>query len=142
VVSKIDITDPVEAVQLTNGFYGVEMNAWRWTAKNFSVVLKPPPGSERNLPKLALQLYLPPTETKSLGPITLHADVDGYPLAERTFSSPGAFIYSAAVPPDLLRLPLVTVNFHLDKAMTNLKSDTRELGAVVSGVGFESQLNP
>lgn len=142
VVSKIDITDPVEAVQLTNGFYGVEMNAWRWTAKNFSVVLKPPPGSERNLPKLALQLYIPPIETKSLGPITLHADVDGYPLAERTFSSPGAFIYSAAVPPDLLRLPLVTVNFHLDKAMTNLKSDTRELGAVVSGVGFESQLNP
>jgi hypothetical protein len=42
----------------------------------------------------------------------------------------------------MLRLPLVTVNFHLDKAMTNLKSDTRELGAVVSGVGFESELNP
>jgi hypothetical protein len=141
-VSAINISDPADSIQLLSGFYDVEMNAWRWAAKKFSVVLKPPAGAESNGARLVLKLYLPPSQTQLLGAITLRADVDGHPLDARTFSAPGAYTYSAAIPPADLQSQLVTANFYLDKAVTNLKTDPRELGTVVNAVGFEPQPNP
>ena len=52
------MADPAQAAQLLDGFYGIEGGKSRWTAKNFSVLLKAPPGSERNGAELALKLYL------------------------------------------------------------------------------------
>src|ERR1700730_13045266 len=40
--SMINVADPHFAVQLTKGFYDVESGAWRWTARNFSAMLRPP----------------------------------------------------------------------------------------------------
>jgi len=136
-VSSIDIADPDQSVQLLTGFYAVEMNKWRWAAKKFSVALKPPPGSEHNGAKLVLSLYLPPIQTQLLGAITLKADVDGTPVGTRTFTEPGVYTFSAAVPASDLQSRLVTVNFNLDKAVSNLKNDPREMGTVVNAVGFE-----
>jgi len=141
-VSDINTADPAQAVQLLAGFYGVEMHAWRWTAKKFSVALKPPPDAAGKGAKLDLSLYLPPIQLQMLGPITLQADVDGYSLGSRTFSAPGLYTYSAIVSGGHLRVPLVTVNFYLDKAITTLKTDARELGAVVNSVGFSSPTTP
>jgi hypothetical protein len=84
-------------------------------------------------------MYLPPIQTQLLGAITLRADVDGMPLDTRTFTEPGAYTYSASVPASALQSNLVTVNFNLDKAVTTLKNDSREMGTVVTRVGFESQ---
>ena len=134
--SSINAADQAHAVQLLAGFYGVEMNAWRWTAKNFSVALKPPPGSERRGAQVDLNLYVPPIQIQTLGPVTLSANVDGYALKTRTFSAPGSYTYSALVPAKELHSPLVTVNFSWDKAVTTLKTDARELGSVVNSVGF------
>ncbi len=39
-LSVVNTNDPRAAVQLTRGFYGVEGNAWRWTAKDFVVTLR------------------------------------------------------------------------------------------------------
>jgi len=141
-VSAINIADPDDSIQLLSGFYAVEMHAWRWAAKKFSVVLKPPAGAERNGARLVLKLYLPPSQTQLLGAITLRADVDGHPLDARTFSEPGAYTYAAAIPPADLQSQLVTANFYLDKAVTNLKTDPRELGTVVNAIGFEPLPNP
>lgn len=138
-VSTIDIADPKQSIQLLSGFYAVEMNKWRWAQKKFSVALKPPPGSEHKGAKLILKIYLPPIQTQLLGAITLHANVDGTPLEVRTFTQPGAYTYSAAVPASALDSNMVTANFDLDKAVTTLKNDPREMGTVVTGVGFESQ---
>ena len=138
-LSAIDIADPHDSVQLLTGFYGVEMNKWRWAAKKFSAALKPPEGSGQSGAKIVLKMYLPPIQTQLLGSITLRADVDGTPLDSRTFTAPGAYTYSASVPPSALQSNLVTVNFNLDKAVTTLKNDSREMGTVVSALGFESQ---
>ena len=138
-LSSIDIADPDDSVQLLTGFYGVEMSKWRWAAKKFSVALKPLPGSGQNGAKVVLKMYLPPIQTQLLGAITLRADVDGTPLDARTFTAPGAYTYSASVPASALQSNLVTVNFNLDKAVTTLKNDPREMGTVVTAVGFESQ---
>ena len=40
--STIATADPRAAAQLVSGFYGVEQNSWRWTAGQFSVLLRPP----------------------------------------------------------------------------------------------------
>jgi branched-subunit amino acid transport protein len=134
--SFINAADPDHAVQLLAGFYGVEMKAWRWTAKKFSVALKPPPGSQHEGATLNLSLYVPPIQIQMLGPVTLSPNLDGYALPTRTFSAPGSYTYSAVVPASQLRSALVTVNFTWDKAVTTLKTDARELGAVVNSVGF------
>jgi hypothetical protein len=141
-VSSIDIADPAQAVQLLTGFYGVEMHTWRWTAKKFSVALKPPPGAGRNGARLVLKIYMPPIQTQLLGAITLHADLDGHALEPQTYLAPGAYTYSAAIAPEDLQFRLVTANFYLDKAVTTLKTDPRELGTVVNAVGLEPQPNP
>lgn len=141
-VSAIDIADPSEAIQLLKGFYGVEMRAWRWAAKDFSVALKPPVGAETSGAKLVLKLYLPASQIQTLGPITLRADVDGFALSPRTFSAPGSYVYSADIPPDAMRSSLAAVNFHLDKALSGMKTDPRELGTVVTSVGFVPVTKP
>src|ERR1039457_4839403 len=39
--STIHMGDPQTAPQLVSGFYGIEQNAWRWTGRRFSLVLRP-----------------------------------------------------------------------------------------------------
>jgi len=136
-VSMIDVADPDQSLQLLNGFYAVEMNKWRWAAKKFSVALKPPAGSEHNGAKLVLSVYLPPVQTQLLGAITLRADVNGLPVGTRTFTEPGLYTFSAAVPASALQSNLVAVDFNLDKAVSDMKNDPREMGAVINAVGFE-----
>ena len=140
--SRIDTGDPDEAAQLLTGFYGIEMHAWRWTAKKFSVVLKPPAGSDHSGATLELKLYLPPIQLSTLGPITLRGDLDGYPLGARTYSAPGSYTFSAPIAAEHLGAALVTANFYFDKAVNTLKTDARELGAVVNSIGFEPRATP
>lgn len=135
--SSIDIGDADAAIQLLDGFYGVEMHAWRWTAARFSVALKPPAGAVQSGAMLKIKLFLPQANIQSLGPVTLRADLDGYTLPDRTFSSSGSYIYDAAVPAKAMGSHLVTATFYLNKVLKNLKTDPRELGAIVSSIGLE-----
>ncbi len=135
--SSLDMGDPASDAQLLTGFYGVEENAWRWTAKNFSAVLKPPPGSDQNGANLTLRVYVSPGQLEALGPMTLRGDMNGYPLGPRVFQTPGRYVYSERAPAQALRAGLVLVNFELDKAANGVKVDRRELGVVVSFVGLE-----
>jgi hypothetical protein len=129
--------DPARGAQLLNGFYSIEAGAWRWTAKSFSVLLKAPPGSERNGAELVLTLYLPDSQLLRLGAMTLSADAGGHALPSRTFTRSDERTYSAPVPAEALQSGLVEVNFRLDKATVNVNGDVRELGVVVTAVGLE-----
>ena len=42
--SSVNMADPAQAAQLLSGFYDIEGATSRWTARNFSVLLKVPPG--------------------------------------------------------------------------------------------------
>src|SRR5947209_9176076 len=43
----LNTADPRVAPQLIRGFHTVEGNAWRWTAGEFAVMLKPPAGADQ-----------------------------------------------------------------------------------------------
>jgi hypothetical protein len=128
----ITTSDPVEAPLLLSGFYDIE-SKWRWTARNFSVLLKAGDGARA---MLDVELFIPDVQLKNLGPITLRASIAGHELAPRTFSHGGLQHYSVPVPPDALRAPFVIADFRLDKSSEGRHGDVRDLGVVVTRVSL------
>jgi hypothetical protein len=134
--SSVNIADPGQAAQLLNGFYGIEGGKSRWTAKNFSVLLKIPPGSPL---RIYLKVYVPDVQIRNLGPIKIRAEVAGRELPSLTLSKPIEYIYSVSVDPAALRSDYVVAKFRLDKSSVGLNGDVRELGVVVTEVGLAPQ---
>lgn len=134
-------SDPRAAIQLTKGFYDLENGGWRWSAKDFSASLKPPAGAAQKGASLVLKFSLIDAVTEKLGPITLSAKAGGAGLPAKTYPKAGAYEYRADVPPSAFAQgqTMTTVEFSLDKALAPTPSDNRELGLVVSIVGFEAK---
>jgi hypothetical protein len=135
--SALHMGDPKAEAQLVSGFYGIEQGAWRWTQRQFAVVLRPPFGSAAKGATLQLRLTAPPVVIKKLKTISLSATVSGSALPPETYTQPGDYTYTRAVPASLLTGEAVRVDFQLDKAMPPNSSDLRELGVVVVSVGLE-----
>ncbi|HWB83715.1 MAG TPA: hypothetical protein VG675_06220 [Bryobacteraceae bacterium] len=135
--STVHMSDPKMESQLLVGFYGIEQNSWRWTAKQFSVVLHPPFGSGQNGATLQLDLSVPDVVINKLHTVSLAASVSGNPLPPETYTRPGDYTYKRDVPANLLSGDTVRVDFQLDKAMPPAGQDMRELGIVVKSVGLE-----
>src|SRR5450759_3654784 len=57
----LNTADPRIAPQLVRGFHPVEGNAWRWTAGQFTVLLKPPAGAEIKGATLVFKFTIPGT---------------------------------------------------------------------------------
>src|ERR1700722_3939843 len=57
-VSLLKMNDPGAKEQLVRGVYGLESGTWRWTAGNFAVVLKTPPGASEKGATLTLNLLV------------------------------------------------------------------------------------
>ena len=135
----IDMGDPKLERQLVDGFYAIEANSWRWTAKDFAVSLRPPAGSAAQGATLIFALSIPQATIDRLKSITLSAFVNGTALAPETYAHDGQYEYKRGVPPNLLKGRAVRVEFHLDKAMPPAGGDARELGVVARSVGLESK---
>ncbi|MBZ5622133.1 MAG: hypothetical protein LAQ69_25905 [Acidobacteriia bacterium] len=135
--SIVHVGDPKAAGQLLSGFHEIENHAWRWSMRQFSVVLRPPPGSAQRGAILTLKLTLPAVVLQTEKTISLSASIDGHPLPAETWSQPGAFVYQRDVPATLLTGDAVRILFVLDKALPPGEKDARELGVVVSTVGLE-----
>ena len=135
--STVHTADPRVAAQLISGFYGIEDNAWRWTAGKFSVLLRPPRTAAQKGAILQLKLALPDPIIGPLKSVTLSATVNGTALPPETYTKSGEFTYARDVPPNLMSGEAVKVEFALDKALPPSAADQRELGLVVSVVGFE-----
>ena len=137
-VSKLDLVDPVTSNQLLKGFWQVESDSWRWTAREFAAALAPPERAEQRGATLYVHLYIPVHQIESLGPMTLSAKTEGRALQSETFSKGGAYIYSSEIPGELLATSILPVEFSFDKAMPAYKSDGRELAAIVSEIELET----
>ena len=137
-VSKIEPADRATANQLLSGFWWVENESWRWTAREFAVSLLPPDRAEIDGATLYLHLYIPQSQIDALGPMTLSAEVDGRPLEQEVFSKGGTYIYTRVIPKDLLATSILPVKFCFDKALSPVKSDGRELAAIVNGIELQS----
>jgi hypothetical protein len=137
--SAVSMGDPKAETQLTVGFYGVEAGAWRWTAKQFTVVLRPPSGSAQSGGKLELKLTVPPVVIEKLKIISLSAAANGSPLPPETYTQAGDYTYTRDVPASALTADSVRIDFQLDKAIPPTASDLRELGIIVLSAGLESK---
>ena len=135
--SMISMADPSTAPQLVSGFHAMENGAWRWTMKKFSVVLKPPVGSDQSGATLRFKMYIPDDHVNKLGPVTLSCDVNGTQLDPETLTKGGEQVYSRSVPADALKGSSVKVNFALNKAREPDASDVRELGVVAIVIGLQ-----
>jgi hypothetical protein len=135
----INMGDPKQERQLVSGFYSIENSSWRWTAKDFTVSLRPPAGSAAQGATLIFALSIPQTVVDRLKSVTLSAFVNGTALAPETYARDGQYEYKRDVPPALLKGRAVRVEFHLDKSMPPAGGDARELGVVARSVGLESK---
>lgn len=136
-VSDLKMSDPNSERQLIAGFYQLEQNQWRWAARRFAVVLKPPPGSERTGAILQLKLFIPESHIAELGPMTLSADVGEVSLLPEKFTKGDSFTYRREVPASSVGPNLLPVVFSFDKALEPYQTDGRELAAVVSEVSLQ-----
>jgi hypothetical protein len=137
--STVHMGDPRIGNQLVSGFYGIEQNAWRWTGRRFSLVLRPPSGASQKGATLRLRLSVPPVIVEKLKTITLSATIGGSALAPETYTQAGDYAYTRDVAPALLAGQSVRVDFQLDKSIPPAGADLRDLGLVVLSAGLESK---
>jgi hypothetical protein len=135
--SVVHVADPKVEPQLVSGFYGVEGKAWRWTAKQFTVVLRVPAGAAERGATLDLALSVPQVTIDKLQTVSLFVTVDGHALPPETYTTSGQFDYKRDVAPGMLANQSARLEFHLDKAMPPANGDQRELGVIVSSAGLE-----
>lgn len=137
--SVVNVNDPATSAQLVRGFSAVEGGAWRWTAKDFEVALKPPPGAAENGARLVFHLNAPEAVISKFGAITLSASLNGLQLAPETYSKPGNYVYTRDIPASALKGDAVVAQFHSDKFMPPSASDRRELALVAVSFSLESK---
>jgi hypothetical protein len=137
--TMLHVADPRADQQLLVGFHAVEQNSWRWTEQSFSVALRPPRDAAKNGVILQLKFSLPEVVSQKLGAVALEATVAGSPLGKESYTVPGELTYTREVPAKLLAGDSVRVDFDLDKSLPPNDSDQRNLGIIVSAVGFETK---
>lgn len=125
------------ASQLTKGFYAVEDNAWRWTQGKFSCVLNPPVQATAKGATLVVRLTIPPPLIEKLNDVTLNVAVNGVRLKTASYARSGSAVLRLDVPPTAFKTVPAAVDFVLDKILPPRMEDQRELGVIVSSIGFE-----
>jgi hypothetical protein len=138
IVSQLKMNDPSVKQQLTKGVYNLEAGSWRWTAGNFSAVLKTPPGAAQKGATLTLTLVVSDAVLAQVHSQTLAAAIAGKTLKSEKYVDPGSHTFTADVPAASLTGDTVTIDFSLDNALPPGPTDRRELGVIVTAVGIES----
>jgi hypothetical protein len=137
--AMLTMADEKTAPQLLEGFYGLEDKSWRWTAGHFSVLLGTPPRASQDGAVLKVQLSIPKPLIDRVKTTSLTAEIGGARLSPESFTQPGAFTFVRDVPAKALEEDSVRVDFSLDRFLPAGTVDGRELGLVVTSVGFEPQ---
>ena len=136
-VSALKMNDPSAKAQLVKGFYPLEAGAWRWTAGNFSVTLKTPPGAAQKGATLTLVVTVADALLKQAHSQTLAASIGPTALKSEKYVDAGAHTFTADIPATALTGDTVTIDFSLDNSIPP-GVDRRELGVIVTSVGIES----
>ena len=134
-LSSLHMADPAAAAQLAGGFHGIEQSAWRWTERKFSVVLNPP---QRIAPaQLKFRFAISPVVVERLKSVTLTASTDAGAIGSETYTAPGEYLFSKALPAQAPGEQLIAIHFELDRAIAAGDLETRELGVIAISVGLE-----
>lgn len=123
--------------QLLRGFYNLEAGAWRWTDKDFSVMLKVPSDASKNGAELTLQGTLVPEAVQN-GPVEISSQIAGQPLEKKSFSKAGELIYRVDVPASALDRPLIAADFSLSSTH-RVPGDQRNLGVIATVISLRGK---
>ena len=132
-LSYLNLGDIRSKAQLRSGWYGIEEGGWRWMSKQAEAVLRVPAEAAA----FEIQLFFPPDFMQRVGgPVTVSVMLDGRPLTAETYPQPGGYRLAKALARGQLAAPMARVTIQLDRAAPPGERDRRELGAVVSRLGF------
>ena len=137
--SSISVAEPKDATQLLSGFHAVEGDAWRWSMKKFAVSLAPPANAAQNGATLVLNFALPDAVAAKLLGVSITPTVAGQKVPSCKVTKAGEQACQFAVPAAALKADAVVVEFELDKAVEPGDGDSRQLGLVVSRIGFAAK---
>lgn len=135
--TMVSAADPRAETQFVKGFYPVENGAWRWTSRQFTMILRPPKLASEKGARLVLKFSIPDLVIEKLHSMTLSAALNGVAIAPQEYTKPGELTYARDVPASALAGDAVKVEFTLDKALPPSPVDQRELGVIVNAAGFE-----
>jgi SAM-dependent methyltransferase len=125
ILAKSRLTRAAAGYRLLDGWYHIENERWRWTARKFSFEVD---ATSAN-PTLQFAFYLPEPVAAQHPSVTLRARAAGQALPTVSYTSPGFHSYTARVR-DITPGP-VPVEFELDQFLTPNATDPRELGVQV-----------
>jgi hypothetical protein len=137
-VPSVSMGNPALASQL-EGFHRIEEGGWRWTKREFSVILGAPNLSGRADSRLLLQLYIPDSSIQKLGPIALTARVGAHALPPETYRHGGRYIFMRDVDAAWLTPGPNRIDFTLNKVLPPMPPDRRELGIIVMSAALEAK---
>jgi hypothetical protein len=136
--STVSMADPLSQPQLVSGFHSIEESSWRWTARQFVIMLRPPVGAAEKGAVLKMQLTVPDVLIAKLQTVSLSASINGHAFPAETYTKPGKYTYQRDVAASLLAGEATKVEVQLDKAMPpGNGGDVRELGIVARSIGLE-----
>jgi hypothetical protein len=124
-LSFLPLNAPEAASQIISGLYELEGGAWRWTAGSAAVLLKSPPHPLPVEAVFSIPEAAPARRVRLL--------LDGREIVSQTYGGPGA--YTLKSPPQSPTGASATVTLAIDRTFS-VPGDHRELGIVVSAIGF------
>ena len=125
-LAYLPMNAPEASAQIVSGLYDLEGGAWRWMSASAVVLLKSP---AQPLP-LQAAFTIPDTATARHVELLL----DGRVVAAATYTTPGS--YSLKSTPQPQGAETATVTLTIDRTFS-VPGDHRELGVVVSAIGFK-----
>lgn len=134
--TAVSAGNAADAMQLVNGFYGIEQGAWRWTRAKFAITLLSPKDAAQKGATLEFKFTLPETTFSRTGPVTLSAVIDGNALPPEKFEKIGEHIFRRDIPAAAFRTDTVTVEFSLDKFVAAGVIEQRELGVIAQSAAL------
>ncbi len=135
--SVINVGEPRARQQIVSGFWTVENNAWRWTKRDFAVMLMPPAGAAQKGATLQFRFDLTEGLMARKKPVTISASVGSVDLPPQTYSEACHCAFVRDVPPAAFAAGgPVKVALNTDKYFPAGEIDSRELGVVASSIGL------
>jgi hypothetical protein len=137
--SSISFGSPVSDHQLAEGFFPIEFNAWRWTAKRFTVNLAVPAGAKSKGASLRFKFALPDAVFKQYKTLGMSATVGSEQLPAQQFTKSGEQEFVANVPATALQDVRVSITFSLNKTYEAGGTDARALGVIAKSIALEAK---
>jgi tRNA (mo5U34)-methyltransferase len=130
-VAESRLAGPEQGFHLERGWHELEHGASRWTQRLFSVRVDV--AAPLAPATLRFVFHLPEAVMERRPHTRLRASINGSPLPQAEFSTPGEHEYSATLPS--LAAGVAVIDFELDAATGPTDADQRELGVMVYFTG-------